>query len=81
MLERGARHGDGITQPQPGTCAAVATRSRTVAGYTIPGIVVFFAWIVLIILVIILLAWVVHWAGGGVLDLKLGHFILKIGFS
>lgn len=51
------------------------------AGYAIPGIVVFFAWIVLIILAIILLAWVVHWAGGGFLNLKLGHFILKIGFS
>jgi hypothetical protein len=52
-----------------------------VAGYTIPGIVLFFAWIVLIILAIILLAWVVHWAGGGVLNLRLGHFILNIGFS
>jgi hypothetical protein len=52
-----------------------------VAGYAIPGIVVFFAWIVLIILAIILLAWVVHWAGGGVLNLRLGHFILNVGFS
>lgn len=51
------------------------------AGYAIPGIVVFFAWIVLIILAIILLALIVHWAGGGLLDLKLGHFILNVGFS
>ena len=56
-------------------------RTRTVAGYTIPGIVVFFAWIVLLILAIILLAWVVHWAGGGLLHLKLGHFVLNVGFS
>jgi hypothetical protein len=56
-------------------------RTRTVAGYAIPGIVVFFAWIVLIILAIILLALVVHWAGGGLLDLKLGHFVLNVGFT
>ena len=47
-----------------GSCTAVA-RTRTVAGYAIPGIVVFFLWIVMIILAIILLAFIVHWAGGG----------------
>jgi hypothetical protein len=42
-------------------------RARTVAGYAIPGIVVFFFWLVVVILAIILLAFIVHWAGGGVL--------------
>lgn len=56
-------------------------RARTVAGYAIPGIVVFFFWLVVVILVIILLAWVVHWAGGGVLNVRLGHFVLNVGFN
>ncbi|HEY1346974.1 MAG TPA: hypothetical protein VGF54_18460 [Streptosporangiaceae bacterium] len=56
-------------------------RARTVAGYAIPGIIVFFFWMVVIILAIILLAFVVHWAGGGVLNLRLGHFGLNVGFS
>ena len=56
-------------------------RSRSVAGYAIPGIVVFFLWLVAIILAIILLAFIVHWAGGGVLNLRLGHFILNVGFT
>jgi hypothetical protein len=42
-------------------------RARTVAGYAIPAI--------------ILLAFIVHWAGGGVLNLRLGHFVLKVGFT
>ena len=56
-------------------------RARTVAGYTIPGIVVFFFWLVVVILVIILLAFIVHWAGGGLLDLRLGHFVLNVGVT
>ncbi len=56
-------------------------RTKTVAGYAIPGIVLFFVWLVLIILAIILLAFIVHWAGGGVLNLRLGHFILNVGFT
>jgi hypothetical protein len=52
-----------------------------VRGYTIPGIVMFFIWVVLIALAIILLALIVHWAGGGLLDLRLGHFRLDIGFT
>ena len=55
--------------------------ARTVAGHTIPGIVVFFFWLVVVILVIILLAYIVHWAGGGVLHLRLGHFDLNVGFT
>jgi hypothetical protein len=47
-------------------------RARTLAGYAIPGIVVFFSWAVVVILAIILLAFIVHWAGGGVLKLRLG---------
>lgn len=64
-----------------GSWGAVATRTRTVAGRDIPGIVVFFFWLVLVILAIILLAWIVHLAGGGLLNLRLGHFILNIGFT
>ena len=55
--------------------------ARTVAGHTIPGIVVFFFWLVVIILIIILLASIVHWTGGGVLHLRLGHFVLNVGFT
>jgi uncharacterized integral membrane protein len=69
-----------VNQSIAGSCAAVA-RTRTVAGYAIPGIVMFFIWIVVVILAIILLAFIVHWAGGGVLNLKLGHFFLNVGFS
>jgi hypothetical protein len=60
---------------------ALVARTRTVVGYAVPGIVLFFAWLVLIILVIILLAFIVHWAGGGLLTVRLGHFILKVGFT
>jgi hypothetical protein len=56
-------------------------RTRTVAGYAIPGIVVFFFWMVVAILIIILLAYIVHWAGGGALNLRLGHFDLNVGFT
>jgi hypothetical protein len=56
-------------------------RTRTVAGRTVPGIIMLFIWVVVVILVIILLGFIVHWAGGGALHLKLGHFFLDIGFS
>jgi len=56
-------------------------RARTIAGYAIPGIVVFCFWVVIVILAIILLAFIVHWAGGGVLNLRLGHFMLNVGFT
>ena len=51
------------------------------AGYGIPGVVVFFFWLVIVILAIIVLAFIVHWAGGAVLDLRLGHFSLNVGFT
>ena len=56
-------------------------RARTIAGYAVPGIVVFFFWVIVVILAIILLAFIVHWAGGGVLHLRLGHFDLDVGFT
>jgi hypothetical protein len=56
-------------------------RTRAVAGYAIPGIIVFFFWVVIVILAIIVLAFIVHWAGGGVLNLRLGHFVLDVGFT
>jgi hypothetical protein len=52
-----------------------------VAGYAIPGIILFFFWLVIVILAIILVAFIVHWAGGGMLDLRLGHFVLDVGFT
>jgi hypothetical protein len=55
--------------------------TRTVAGHAIPGIIVFFFWVVIVVLAIILLAAIVHWAGGGVLKLRLGHFALDVGFT
>jgi len=55
--------------------------ARTVAGYAIPGIVVFFFWVVVAILAIILLAWIVHLAGGGEFNVRLGHFVLQVGFT
>ncbi len=54
---------------------------RTVAGYAILGIIVFFFWLVVAILAIVLLAYIVHWAGGGLLNLRLGHFVLTVGFT
>ena len=56
-------------------------KARSVGGYAIPGIIVFFFWMVVVILAIILLAYIVHWAGGAVLNLKLGHFTLDVGFT
>jgi hypothetical protein len=56
-------------------------RARTIAGHAIPGIIVFFISVVVVILAIILLAFIVHWAGGGLLHLRLGHFVLEVGFS
>jgi hypothetical protein len=40
-----------------------------------------FFWVVVAILAIILLAFIVHWAGGGILNLRLGHFVLRVGFT
>jgi hypothetical protein len=57
----------------------VATKS--VAGFAIPGIIVFFFWVVIVVLAIILLAAIVHWAGGGAVNLRLGHFDLDVGFT
>ena len=55
--------------------------ARTVAGYAIPGIVVFFFWLVVVILAIILLAFIMHWAGGASFDLHLGHFTLNLAVT
>ena len=59
----------------------MAVAERTVAGFAIPGIIVFFFWVVVVILAIILLAYIVHKAGGGVLNLRAGHFVLNVGFT
>jgi hypothetical protein len=54
-------------------------RSRSAGRWEIPGIIWFFIWIVLVVLAIILLAFIVHWAGGGALNIKLGHFYMNVG--
>ena len=41
----------------------------------------FFLWFVVAILAIIVLAFMVHWAGGAVVNVRLGHFILNVGFT
>ena len=51
------------------------------AGVEIPRFVVFLLWIVFFVLVIILLAWIVHRAGGGTFVLKLGHFSMQVGVN
>ena len=56
-------------------------RARTISGYAIPGIIVFFFWLVVVILAIVVLGFIVHWAGGGLLNLRLGHFVLNVGFT
>ena len=56
-------------------------RTRAIAGYAIPGIIVFFFWVVVVIVASILLAFIVHWAGGAALNLRLGHFVLNVGFT
>lgn len=38
-------------------------------------------WVVVVILAIILLAWIVHLMGGGLFELRLGHFRLQIGVT
>jgi len=40
-----------------------------------------FLWLGVGILAIVLLAYIVHWAGGGLLNLRLGHFVLTVGFT
>jgi hypothetical protein len=37
--------------------------------------------VVAVILVIMLLSFIVHRAGGGVMHLRLGHFVLDVGFT
>jgi hypothetical protein len=41
----------------------------------------FFFWVVVVILALILLAFIVHRVGGGVLNVRIGHFILNVGFT
>ena len=46
--------------------------AATVAGAPSPGVVLFFAWLALVVLALILLAWIAHIPGGSMLDLRLG---------
>ena len=40
-----------------------------------------FFWLLVVILAIVLVAYLVHLAGGGVMNLRLGHFVLNVGFT
>jgi hypothetical protein len=53
----------------------------TAGGIAIPRFVVWLIWVVLIALLVILLAWIIHRAGGGTFNVKLGHFSMQIGVS
>jgi hypothetical protein len=55
--------------------------ARSVAGYSIPGFIVFLFWVVIAILAIVILGAIAHWAGGGSLDMHIGHFVLDVGFT
>src|SRR5262249_24068595 len=46
-----------------------------------PGLFLFLTLLGRIVLALILLAWIVHLVGGGMLDLRLGHFRLDVGFT
>jgi hypothetical protein len=65
---------------QAGAYASVAVVAR-IGKFAVPGFVWTIIWIVVIILVIILLAWIIHLSGGGVFNLRLGHFRLLIGVT
>jgi hypothetical protein len=56
-------------------------RQATVGGHAIPGIVLFFIWIVVVMLIIFVAGLIVHSAGGAMMSLRLGHFVLNVGFS
>ena len=42
---------------------------------------ILFFWLLVVILAIVLVAYLVHLAGGGVMNLRLGHFVLNVGFT
>jgi len=75
----------GHTCPNADLLHSTITRYRSAvarsSGFAIPGFVITLIWIVAIILVIILLAYIVHLTGGGEFVLKLGHFSLQIGVN
>jgi len=38
-------------------------------------------WLLAAILVLILVAWIIHLVGGGLLNLHIGHFIFRLGVT
>jgi len=38
-------------------------------------------WVLVAILVLILVAWIIHLVGGGLLNLHIGHFIFRLGVT
>lgn len=47
----------------------------------LPGWLRTLLWVLVVILLIILVAWIIHLVGGGMLNLHLGHFIFRIGVT
>jgi hypothetical protein len=64
-----------------GLVPAIVAAVARVGSWAIPSFVMTLIWIVVIVLVIILLAWIVHLSGGGLFVLKLGHFSMQIGVN
>jgi hypothetical protein len=38
-------------------------------------------WLLVAILLLILVAWIIHLVGGGLLNLHVGHFVFRIGVT
>lgn len=38
-------------------------------------------WVLVAILVLILVAWIIHLVGGGLLNVHVGHFIFRLGVT
>jgi len=51
------------------------------AAVNLPRWVWFVVWLAVAVIVVILVALVVHALGGGILNLHLGHFVFKLGFT
>ena len=48
---------------------------------SLPRAIWILIWVVIAILIIILLSLLVHWAGGGILNVRIRHFVFRIGFT
>lgn len=49
--------------------------------FGLPSWAMFIIWLMIVAIVVILVALVVHALGGGLLNLHLGHFVLRFGVT